>query len=158
MYDISRSHIINTVFDGKRMGATHIGRSCSVEEFAGVVNSVVGVLTLEAFLINGFKKTRDDGGLLLRSHGRCGVLKTAWSLLWALLGHVGVSRFSKNRRRRVSCSIVGRMLCLERKSSIFECIKRSCNFAVGGDKVHHVLGWFDTMGGWVGGLSRRQMG
>jgi len=98
-------------FDGKRMGATHIGRSCFVGEFAGVVNSVVGVLTLEAFLIDDFKETRDDGGLVLRSQGRCGVLKMAWSLLGALLGPVGV-RFS-NRRRVSSCNI-GKGMLLER--------------------------------------------
>ena len=145
-------------FNGKRMGATHIGRSCFVGEFAGVVNSVVGVLTLEAFLIDGFKKMRDDGGLLLWSQGRCGALKMAWSLLGALLGPVGVSRFSnKSGRRSVSCSVVGRML-LERYGSICECIKRSCNVAVGGNIDRHVLCWFDTMGGWAVGLSWRQMG
>ena len=99
------------VVDAKRMGATHIGRSCFVGEFAGVVNSVVGVGVLEAFLIDGFKETRDDGGLLLRSQGRCGVLKMAWSLLGALLGPVGV-RFS-NGRSVSSCNI-GKGVLLER--------------------------------------------
>lgn len=81
----------------------------------------------------------------------------AKSFLWPLLGRVGASRFSKKRRRSVSCSIVGRML-LERKNSIFDCIKRSCKIAIGGDVVCHVLSWFDTMGGNAVGLGWRQMG
>lgn len=56
------------VFVGKRMGATHFGRFCFIREFASIVNSGEGVLM--AFLIDDFKKMRDDGRFLLGSQGR----------------------------------------------------------------------------------------
>ena len=92
------------VCDGNRMGATHFGRSCFVGGRAG--GGYPGLVVVDAFLLDECKVTRDDGGLLLRSRGRARALKVAWSFVGALLGRLGVSWFSNNRTRSVSCSNV----------------------------------------------------